>query len=637
MSFARMGSRRGGFVKQGLAWGVLLVSLTRSTSAEDLAAISAAGQVPKQFFVSTTGSNDNDGTRERPFATIERARDAVRGLIQQGLKQNVEVLLLGGTYDLSSTVEFGPADSGTAEHSISYMAFPGETPILSGARRIAKVRLDGEQWVADISGGLLDDWRGDQLFVAGQRRPRAAAPNAGFLRVQTAGADNRTSFQFAPGSIPALRRPADAQLLFLHDWSVSRVEIATLDSDRGILAVSQPIGAANSPWFNITGFEPHPRFRVEGVVELLDAPGEWCVDREQHVLRYLPLEGEEPQQTEICVPTLETLLLVRSDLAAERRVQNLRFVGLTLAYAAAPRFFHNYAGTQAGFHPVRQLADESDRPGRMPAAVVFDATSHCRLESCCVVHVGGTAISLQGPADSNVVAGNVIADVGGNGIMVGEPSTSPSTLAQHNVVSNNDIRHCGELFLGCVGVWVGITAGTSVEHNAIHHLPYSGVSVGWVWEPTPSPCRDNRIANNHIHHVMQVLSDGGGIYTLGRQEGTVLRNNLIHDVPLNAGRAESNGLFIDEGSSEILIEGNVIYGTARSPIRFHRASRDVIRANVLVPPDGTPVFRFNNTDETSLTFDGNSTPALSGWIPPTAEEVDAGISPPLERRAKCVD
>ena len=109
------------------------------------------------------------------------------------------------------------------------------------------------------------------------------------------------------------------------------------------------------------------------------------------------------------VPTLETLLLVRSDLAAERRVQNLRFVGLTLAYAAAPRFFHNYAGTQAGFHPVRQLADESDRPGRMPAAVVFDATSHCRLESCCVVHVGGTAVSLQGSADSNVVAGNVIA------------------------------------------------------------------------------------------------------------------------------------------------------------------------------------------------------------------------------------
>ena len=110
---------------------------------------------------------------------------------------------------------------------------------------------------------------------------------------------------------------------------------------------------------------------------------------------------------------------------------------------------------------------------------------------------------------------------------------------------------------------------------------------------------------------MRILSDGGGIYTLGCQPGTVLRGNLIHHVSVNAGHAESNGLFIDEGSSEILIEANTIYNIARSPIRFHEAVGNTLRHNVLVTSGGTPPFRYNATDADSMTYEANTPPVPS--------------------------
>ncbi len=149
-------------------------------------------------------------------------------------------------------------------------------------------------------------------------------------------------------------------------------------------------------------------------------------------------------------------------------------------------------------------------------------------------------------------------------------------------------------YYGAVGIWVGL-ANATIEKNELRDLPYTGISVGWMWNPTPTNCGNHLIANNHIHHIMQALSDGAGIYTLGRQPGTILRRNWIHDVPVNAGKAESNGIFMDQGSTDMTIESNTIHNIAKSPIRFHQAGENVLRNNTLVVPPGTPPLRFNKT------------------------------------------
>jgi hypothetical protein len=189
-------------------------------------------------------------------------------------------------------------------------------------------------------------------------------------------------------------------------------------------------------------------------------------------------------------------------------------------------------------------------------------------------------------------------------------------VCRGNELTDSVIEQCGVLFYGAVGVWVGIAQNTAVAHNEIRNLPYTGVSVGWRWDTQPTGCRENAIRDNHIHHIMQTLSDGGGIYTLGRQPGTVLSGNRIHDVPLNLGRAESNGMFIDEGSSDILIENNTIYHIERSPIRFHRAEHDTIRNNRLVCAPGAPPFRYNSTDPNSMIYEDNEAIEAKDWTPP---------------------
>jgi hypothetical protein len=122
-----------------------------------------------------------------------------------------------------------------------------------------------------------------------------------------------------------------------------------------------------------------------------------------------------------------------------------------------------------------------------------------------------------------------------------------------------------------------------------------------MWNPTPTPCRENTIESNHIHHIMNILSDGGGIYFLGLQPGSRIANNLIHDVTVNAGRAESNGMFLDEGITDVVVENNIIYKIAKSPIRFHKATTNIVRNNVLVCGDDTPPIRYNRTKEEDIT------------------------------------
>lgn len=585
------------------------------------------------FVVAPNGSDQNPGSAEQPFATLARAQQAVRQFKRQHAPRDITVLVRGGTYVLTAPLEFGTEDSAAEGHRITYKAWPGESPEFSGGRVLTGWKIGaGNRWTLHIPEVAAGNWYFDQLFVNEHRQPRARHPNEGFVRVEAAGPDHRTSFQFRAGDLVAGKSLSGAELVFLHDWSISRAPIKQVDHQSHTVWLAQPIGASGADFFRIDGFEPHPRYFVEDAAELLDAPGEWYLDTQQGLLTYQATAGDVPDQTTIVAPVLSQLLVVRGDLQNQQPVRNLHFVGLSLAHAAAPRLPAGYAGIQAGFHEQRAGDASSGTRGRMPAAIVWQAAEGCRLENCRLRHTGGTGISLEGGCRRNELVGNEIADVGGNGVMVGEPGQQLQDMAAENVVANNHVHHCGLRYFGCVGVWVGITDGTRVAHNEIHDLPYSGVSVGWVWNTTPSPCRANKIEHNHIHHVMQVLSDGGGVYTLGRQPDTVLRGNLIHDVLPNAGRAESNGFFIDEGSSELLLEHNTIYGIARSPIRFHRAERDTIRGNTLVAAAGVPVFQYNATDEKTMTFEGNQTPAPDGWSPPSAEQLGAGLQPPYRER-----
>jgi hypothetical protein len=153
----------------------------------------------------------------------------------------------------------------------------------------------------------------------------------------------------------------------------------------------------------------------------------------------------------------------------------------------------------------------------------------------------------------------------------------PADVPVGNEVVSCVIRRCGADSRGAVGVFVAFSADTRVAHNVIHDQPYTGVSIGYRWSTAPTSQVRCVAEYNHIYDVMKTLADGGGIYTLGFQPGTVLRGNLIHDVHRSAyahGGAPNNGFFIDEGSKGFLFESNVVHRTSGESVRFNQCQRE---------------------------------------------------------------
>ncbi|MFQ6098681.1 MAG: right-handed parallel beta-helix repeat-containing protein, partial [Armatimonadota bacterium] len=149
-----------------------------------------------------------------------------------------------------------------------------------------------------------------------------------------------------------------------------------------------------------------------------------------------------------------------------------------------------------------------------------------------------------------------------------------------NVVDNNHIHDGGHVYPAGVGVWVAQSSRNSISHNEIQDFRYSGMSIGWNWNDAPNRCHHNVIEYNHVHHVMSgVLNDGGGIYTLGSSPGSVIRNNVFHDVwPYSA---IGWGIYLDATTNGYLVENNVVYNTLSGGLMYHNGGHEnVIRNNV---------------------------------------------------------
>ncbi len=551
-------------------------------------------------------------------ARLEEVARSVREALRREPIGDLVVELGGGTYVLDRPLVLGPAECGDEQRSVVWRAAPGATVTWSGGSRGEDWRLEQDgTWSAPAPTGRVR-----QLFVDDVRRPRARWPRDGWLRVEAPGEDGRTAFTFRPGDLFAWPDLAGADLVFLHDWSTSRVRIASIDEQARRVHLAQPIGGY-LPFFHITGFEPHPRYALENVRAGWSAPGEWYHDAQARRLHYRPLPGEDPERTRLVVALQERLLEVRGE--AGRPVRGLVFQGITFAHTRALDPVGGYAGIQAAFHDGRGAADV---PRELPPsnAVRVTHADGVAFERCRFERLGASALWLGEGVRNARVSRCTFRDVGANGLMIGTPEEPEpaSGLTSDVVCEDNVVERCGQLCPGAVGIWIGIARDVAVRHNELRQLPYTGISLGWIWDPRPSPSRGHVVERNHVHHVMQTLSDGGGIYTLGRQPDTFLRHNLIHDVPVNAGRAGSNGFFVDQGSSAMVFEGNVVHSIARSPIRFHLAGENTLLGNVLVPAQDVPAFRYDACSAELMTFESNRILAPASWTPPTASALRAG-------------
>jgi hypothetical protein len=275
------------------------------------------------------------------------------------------------------------------------------------------------------------------------------------------------------------------------------------------------------------------------------------------------------------------LVCVKGSEAAP--VRNLHFKGLRFEHAGWTLPLGGYNGLQAGYYGTRYTTDPTYA---LPLAIQMENTSGVIFEECRLAHTGASGLGFGAGCDRNRVTGCEFYDIGGNGVVVGwrQKCDAPprrmfengwdksGDAPQSNDVSHNVVRKCGAVQYGGAGVFAAFSGYTTIEHNEIYDLPYSGISVGYVWHDYPTEQHHALVAYNHIHNVMMTLHDGAGIYILGFQPGTRIINNLVHDVP------GGTGLYNDGVSANIYYESNLVYKTQTAFL--HKGHHHTVRNNI---------------------------------------------------------
>ena len=212
------------------------------------------------------------------------------------------------------------------------------------------------------------------------------------------------------------------------------------------------------------------------------------------------------------------------------------------------------------------------------AALDFVWARRCRLDNCTVSQTGSYGIALGIGCTENQISRCLLADHGGGGIKIGTQQFELANAAGGNTVSDCEIKNCAEVFHSAVGIWIGHAAFNQILHNSIHDISYSGLSVGWVWGYGPSGAFNNLIEDNEIYNIAinGWMHDLAAIYTLGVSPGTIVRHNYVHHIGKDN---QVNGVYTDEGSSFIRWENNII-DHADSAYYHHFGKNNVIVNNI---------------------------------------------------------
>ena len=573
------------------------------------------------FYVSADGSDDWSGTlpapngkrSDGPFATLARSRDAVRKLKKGLPDKDVIVLIRKGLYALDETVVFGPEDSAEGELTITYAAYPDEKPVFSAGREIKSwqrapamlpglpKKSHGRVWMTDAPKVEGAPRRFFTLYDAGGLLPRARS--AGFVPLP-GGKSN--VLRFPADTLKRWPNLGDVDIVIRphHAWVVNILPLLSVDEEAQVARTAIPGTYALNELHFMKGAVS---CWVENVLEALDEPGEWVLNTQEGKL-YLWPRGQTPPQG-IMAPRLREFLRVEGEIdkrgPKDTPVRNLHFRGLTFMHGERDLL----TGDDAGLQHDWEMHDKAN------AMVRLRGTENCVIERCRFAYGGGTAIRVDLHGNSNRIVGNHIEHIGGTGILLCGYGPGTKDVNKRNLIYNNHIHHTGEIYSHSPGIMVWQSGENRVANNLIHHTPYTGIILSGVmthffgrrdarelvrtirWrEVGGSPGKrtleqvrpflhthDNLIEYNEIHHAMEELGDGNGIYIRGAGAGNVIRRNYIHH--LLAPTRMQAAIRTDGGQRDTLIAGNLIYKCVSQGIKLklnNRAENNIV-ADLIEP------------------------------------------------------
>ena len=557
------------------------------------------------FYVSPNGNDNWSGTlaapnkdnTDGPFATINRAKDAVGKLKAKiykpkeeavdpryqgsshkfGEGKDILVLIRTGDYKFESTLVFSSVDGGERvetnlptgafeyhklkDYFVTYAAYPGEHPAIIGGSEINGWKEEGN----GIWSSKVDVVNLDEFFVNGERQTLARHPNDGFLSMAEQPTDP-TWFKFNEGDIKNWDGIENGRVRMKVRWTSKNVGISNVKENDQVLYLDE----ATEDMLYVP-----PIYYIENVEALMDRGGEYFFNQKEGILKVMPKsEVEDMKNAFAVIPNISELINVEG--TPENPVRNLRFYGLGFAITAS--------------------GGES--------TINLEYAKNCELLNNKITNVSSHAILIGLGCYNNLISQNEISNVKKGIGIINSGSPHPvrwEDINSDNVISYNKVEN---MQLQSGGIATRNAIRSVVSHNYVTGTSSYGITVGSWPNVEESIDGSHLVEYNNVSFTNQGRDDEGGMAVYGMSHGSIVRNNLIHDVT-PAETNENVGLFFQNMAKDWTVTDNIFYNLKQGELKYCAAypidniyeDNFVIETPSVEPEKiivGNPKFRYSN-------------------------------------------
>lgn len=531
------------------------------------------------LYASPDGAEGGSGALSDPMS-LEGAKEHLKEF--KNSNKSAVVYLLGGTYSFNEMLSFTADDMG----NVTYKAYNNQLVEFSGASAVTgfiEADVNGVKVFKKKLDTTNNDWYFKSVFSDKGKLSITRYPESGYFTVKaTAPEDDlftaentpwefslgQRSFIFNKEDIPfEFKNKEDVNVRILHYWHDELSGISALDMEKGKLTMSRPSSMMISDI---------DRFYFENVFEALNTAGEYYVDRAEGTLYYVPFEGETAESLVLYGSRLDKLI----DINGVNGIcfEGVRFTRTDWVYPEADGMYLGswYDENNVDFPQAAMFVD---------GVVSVQYAENIHFRNCEFKYLGGTAIKMKNGVKNSSVENCYFEEIAATAVFVGGGNCMPeeADYTQNITIKNNEIYKYGRKFFCGIGIHVTFCDTAEIVNNEIHDGYYTGVSVGWVWGYAYHATKNINISRNLIYNIGQGwLSDMGGIYMLGKQPGTRLTENVIHNVAADPGEGGYGGwgIYLDEGSSFMDVEKNLVYCCGNQSFNTHYGEGNVIRNNI---------------------------------------------------------
>lgn len=529
--------------------------------------------VYKELYVSTNGSDENDGSKDAPFKTIKAAKENAAEL-SVDMTGDIIINIEPGMYQLTETEVFGVEHGGKNGFNIVYRGTnKDDQPIISGGEEITGwQKVDDKLWQAKAEGFsemrnlYVDD------FPAIRARSKYLYVHRGVYNDPDTESEYDGLYVDSYNFPENIKYPEDVELLWSLDWTSQIIPVDKIirdeNSDKVAIKCYNPafeIGTFFAGGTTKICLGEDKQFFMENDIAFLDEPGEFYFDKHEKMVYYYPYECEDMTKAKTYASKVEHLIKINGN-SIDEKVENITFDNIKFRHGA-----WNVPSTEG---MVSVQADQTRYTGEgatldnkvqyIPQGqVAVNKASNINVVNCDFACLGSTAITMTEGVRNSKVVGNLFRDLSGGAVSVGtyEHGKAEELLKEADmqickdvIIANNVIRRVAGEYRTLVPISTYYEKNISILNNDIETVPYTGITAGWGWGADPPIDWGNiKINNNRIAHVMISLIDGGQIYTLGPMRGSEISGNYLSDSHYTIA-----GVYNDSGSAYISITDNVI-------------------------------------------------------------------------------